>query len=404
MMPTLDSFDVRGKTILLRLDLNSPYDAKKKRIFDDERIKYAPVTIRELASKNAKTVILAHQGRKGGDDFISLEQHAKLLEKHLKKPVGFVDDVAGEKAKAAIRSMKPGEVLLLDNVRFLDDETDEKKAAEGSSSIVKELAPLSDLFVNDAFSVSHRAHASVIGFASVLPSCFGRLMEKELKSVEKIFEHEESSVLILGGAKSDECIRILDHIFRTNPGIISHTLLCGVTANIFLKASGIEIGKKSEGLIWDKILWNQVEISKELLERHSKKIILPGDVAIESDRKRKEIPVTKVPKDAGILDIGTGTIKKYEKIIRKAKTIIVKGPAGLYEDKRFSKGTKRIFACVAASRAYSVIGGGDTTEALDKLKISKKKISHISLGGGALIDYLSGEPMPGIEVINKGRQ
>jgi phosphoglycerate kinase len=404
MIPTIDSFDFRGKTVLVRVDLNSPYDAKKKKILDDERIKCAPVTIKELVKKKAKIVLLAHQGRQGEEDFISLAQHAKLLEKHLKMPVHFVADVIGEKAKTAIKKMKPGDVLLLDNVRFVKDEEDKEKAKAGKSLIVKELAPLADFFVNDAFSVSHRAQGSVIGFAAVLPSCFGRLMEKELKAVETAFEKEESSVLVLGGAKSEECVNILEHNFNANPKSISHALLCGVTANIFLKAKGIEIGEKSEKLIAEKNLAGLVEKAGKLLEKHSKKIILPKDVAIELDKKRKEVPVTMVPKSAGILDIGSITIKEYEKIIRKAKTIIVKGPAGLYEDKRFRKGTKQLFACVANSKAYSVVGGGDTTEALDILKIDKKKISHISLGGGALITYLSGEPMPGIEAIKTAKQ
>jgi len=403
-IPSLDSFDFNNKTVLVRLDLNSPYDAKKKKIHDDERIMQAPKTIRELVKRRAKVVILAHQGRLGDEDCVSLAQHADLLEKHLGMEIRFVQDTVGEKAKSAIKSLDRSQVLMLENVRFLRDETDEKKALAGESTIVKELSPLANIFVNDAFSVSHRAQASVVGFCKTLPSCFGRLMEKELKAVAKALHEEKNSVLVLGGAKSDECLDILEHNFSQRPQNIYRVLTCGVTGNIFMKAKGIEIGKKSEELIWNKDMFILVNRAARLLQAHKDKILVPSDVAIESGKKRKEVLVGKVPENSGILDVGSRTIKDYNKIIMKAKTVIVKGPAGMYEDARFRKGTKSIFDCVAESKAYSVMGGGDTTEALDELKINKKKISHISLAGGALIEYLCGKSLPGIEAVMKGKR
>ncbi|MCX6815883.1 MAG: phosphoglycerate kinase [Candidatus Aenigmarchaeota archaeon] len=387
------------KTVLVRVDLNSTYDRK---ILDNERFAGAETTIKELIRKNAKVVLLAHQGRAGEKDFLPLNQHAKILSRYIGKKVIFVPDVIGAKAKKAIKNLRPGDVLLLNNVRFVKDEEDEKKALASKSSIVKALAPLADIFVNDAFSVSHRAQASVVGFAR-LPCCFGRLMQEEIESVKKVFGLPGPHVFILGGAKSDDCIGILEHILKTNPQSIAHALTCGVTANIFMKAKGMKIGKKSEELIKKKKLEDQIGYARNILKKYSSKIILPEDVAIESKKKRIEVPIKKIPADAQILDIGNVTIKKYKKIITAAKTIVVKGPAGLYEDKRFSKGTKELFDCVAKSRAFSIIGGGDTTQALNKLKISRKKFSHVSLGGGALITYLSGKSMPGIDVILKKR-
>src|SRR3989338_5347652 len=339
MIKTLNSIKFRDSTVLVRIDVNSPY--KSGKIIDNERIKDATITILELVKKKARVVLLAHQGRPGEDDFVHLDQHANLLSKHLKRNIKFVPDVIGNEAKSAIRSIKPGGILLLDNVRFVKDEEDEKKAKNGTSMIVKALSPLADFFVNDAFSVSHRAQASVMGFR--IPSCFGRLMEKELNALENTRK------------------------------------------------------KKIE----EKKLSHDIELAKTILARDRGKIILPCDVAIESDGKRKEVAIDKIPRDASILDIGSKTIAMYEKIIHGSRTVIVKGPAGLYEDRRFRKGTKSIFSCVAASKTYSVMGGGDTIEALDELKINKKKISHISLGGGALIEYLSGGSMPGITAIMK---
>ena len=392
MIKTLNSIKFRDSTVLVRIDVNSPY--KSGKIIDNERIKDATITILELVKKKARVVLLAHQGRPGEEDFVHLDQHANLLSKHLKRNIKFVPDVIGNEAKSAIRSIKPGGILLLDNVRFVKDEEDEKKAKNGTSMIVKALSPLADFFVNDAFSVSHRAQASVMGFR--IPSCFGRLMEKELNALENT-RKKKKFLLVLGGAKSTECIDILEH----NLSYISHAILSGITANIFLKASGLSIGHGSEKIIEEKKLSHDIELAKTILARGGGKIILPCDVAIESDGKRKEVAIDKIPRDASILDIGSKTIAMYEKIIHGSRTVIVKGPAGLYEDRRFRKGTKSIFSCVAASKTYSVMGGGDTIEALDELKINKKKISHISLGGGALIEYLSGGSMPGITAIMK---
>ncbi len=398
MIPTLDSVNVKDKTVFIRLDLNSSYDTKRKKILDNERFDGSKQTLLELSKKKAKVVILAHQGRRGEEDFTHLDQHAKILSKKIRKSIFYVGDVCGEKAKHVIRSLKPGEILLLDNVRMLDDEEDEKKALSGESALVRELSSFVDVFVNDAFSVSHRAHASVVGFTR-MPSCFGRLMESELESVEKAMDAKGVNTYILGGAKSDDCINIMDHILKVNPDEMEFALTCGVTANLFLKAAGIKIGKGSEQLLEKKDLLKYVDTCKEILHEYPDRIMLPVDVAIEKENRRIEIQADKIPADAAVLDIGSKTVDKYRKIIDKSKTIIVKGPAGLYENKLFSKGTKELFTAVAKSKAFTIIGGGDTNLAIDALKISRKRFGHVSLGGGALITYLSGKSMPGIDAI-----
>jgi phosphoglycerate kinase len=255
---TLDTVNVKGKTVLIRLDLNSPYDAKKKKILNNERIRASVLTLKELSRKKAKTVILAHQGRKGDEDFTHLNQHALLLGRELGKKIKYVDDVIGQKAKDAIHGLKPGEILLLDNVRMIDDEEDEHKALAGHSSLVKALMPFVTIFVNDAFSASHRAHASVVGFAR-MKCYFGRLMQDELESIEKALESPGINTYILGGAKSDDCVNITDHILKKNPDEMEFALTCGVTANLFLKAAGVRIGKGSEDLLAKKDLLKYVD-------------------------------------------------------------------------------------------------------------------------------------------------
>jgi phosphoglycerate kinase len=385
IMLTLDSFDVRNKTVILRADLNSPFI--KQKIVDNERLKASAVSIKELSRKKAKVVVLAHQGR--FEDRNHLNQHAKLLEKHTKKKIKFVRDVIGKKAVNAIKSMKPGDIVLLDNVRLLKDEETPKK-----SRLVKTLTPLADLFVNDAFSVSHRNQASLAGFR--IPSCFGRLMQKELESLEKARKPKGLCIYLLGGAKADDCMDIMNFILKKHVIV----LLSGLTANVFLKAAGVQIGKGSEDLIRKKGYWKLINKAEKLLKH--KKIILPADVVILNKGKKQTVNIDNIPKNATVLDIGNKTIEHYRKFIAIAGTIVIKGPAGLYEDRRFRKGTEAIFRAISRSKAFTIVGGGDTNEALDILKIRRSMFSHVSLGGGALISYLSGKPMPGIDAVMSG--
>ncbi|MGC8812025.1 MAG: phosphoglycerate kinase [Candidatus Aenigmatarchaeota archaeon] len=399
---TLDEAKVANKTVLLRVDINVPYDEQKKQIQDSERIREHAKTIKELAEKNAKVIVLAHQGRKGDPDFIHLDQHAILLSKYTGKEVQFVDDIIGEKAIKKIKALKPGEILLLDNVRFLDEETEEKSSKEHAKSrIVKTLSKFADIFVNDAFSASHRSHASIVGFTEVLPSYAGRVMEKELKSEERALDPLGINIFVLGGAKPDDCLNIIEYMFKNKPGSIEKVLTCGTVGEIFLAAKGYDLGKETKEFFAKKGFDKLICQAKKLIERYELEIELPVDVAFEENGKRKEIPVKDLPVEKILQDIGSETAKKYGEIIKSARTVVVKGPAGVYEKQGFELGTKLILEAIANSKAFSLIGGGDTLVAMEKLGLDKSKFSYISLGGGALITSLSGKEMPGVEALLK---
>jgi phosphoglycerate kinase len=398
---TLDDVDVKNKTVLLRVDINVPYDPETERIADSDRLREHAKTIRELSDKRAKLVILAHQGRKGDPDFIPLKQHAKLLTKHVGKKVEYVDDIVGEKAKEKIKSLKPGEIILLDNVRFLEDEAINKSPEEHrNSSIVKNLAPLADIFVNDAFSAAHRSHASLVGFTAVLPSYAGRVMEREITSLEKVLSPEGINVYIMGGAKPEDCLAIMSFLLKNKSQAMEYALTCGVLGEIFLLAKGHDLGKGTLEYLKKKDFLKLVDQAKEMLKDYGDRIKMPVDVAFEANG-RSEISVDSLPVEEMIKDIGMKTVKEYEKIIENAKTIVLKGPPGVYEEKNFSLGTKKILEAVANSKAFTLVGGGDTILALKKLGIEKNRFSYVSLAGGALITYLSGKSMPAIEALKK---
>ncbi|MEM0493261.1 MAG: phosphoglycerate kinase [Candidatus Thermoplasmatota archaeon] len=399
---TLDDFNVENKTVLLRVDYNMPLDKKTLDITDDTRIRLTLPTIRELIDKKAKTVILAHQGKQGSWDFISLDKHAKTLQKLLGKPVIFVDDTHGEKAKNAIKNLKQGEVLLLDNVRKFPSETDKKTPEEHSKSeLVQNLYPLASLFVNDAFAAAHRAQCSLIGFTSVLPSCAGRLMEKELTALEKMVNNpEKPSVFLFGGAKFSDVNATIDHLLKSNTA--DEILLTGLTANAFLKAIGYNLGDKNEEMFKEE---GTPELFNELKNIHTKyknRIHLPVDFAVEKKGKRAEFRIEDLPVDENIFDIGDKTIEAYINIIRRAKTIFVSGPCGVFENPLFRKGTEKVFKAIADSSAFTIAGGGHTVAAIEQLKL-RDKFSHISTGGGALEKYIMGAKLPVIEALKNAK-
>ena len=398
---TLDDFDVKDKTVLVRVDFNSPVDPETKRVLSDTRIRaHGETTIKELAEKGAKVVILAHQGRPGEPDFISLQQHAEILGKILGKPVKFVDDVYGEKAQKAIRELKSGEILVLDNVRKFPGERKKATPEEHSKSeLVMNLAPLADIFVNDAFAAAHRAHASIVGFTVLLPSAAGRIMERELKALSKVLENpEKPCVYILGGAKADDSLQISKYVLDNN--IADHVLTGGITGHLFLVARGYNLGKPNMELLEKKELMGLVPGIKELMEKYPGKIETPVDLAVEVEGKRKEITVEELPTEHPIYDIGTKTIEKYSQIISNAKSIVFSGPPGVYEKEEFLKGTKGLFEAIASSNAFSLIGGGHSVAAVHSLGLADK-MSYISTAGGALIEFLMGKELPGVAALER---
>jgi phosphoglycerate kinase len=396
---TLDSVEVKNKTVLVRVDFNSPVDPETKKVLDDTRIRaHGETTLKELAKKGAKVVVLAHQGRRGDPDFIPLKQHAELLSKVIGKHVKYVDDVFGEKAKNAIKELKSGEILVLDNVRNFAGETKEGTPEDhAKTDLVKELAPLADLFVNDAFAAAHRAHVSMVGFTSVLPSYAGRIMERELKSLSRVLENpEKPCTYVLGGAKADDSLEISKYVLENN--IADYVLTGGAVGHVFLVAKGVDLGKPNMNFLEEKKLLDLVPGIKELMQKYPGKINVPSDVAVEVDKKRKEIPVKNLPTDYPIYDVGAKTVENYSEMIRKSKSIVVSGPMGVFENSEFIFGTKRIFEEIANSRAFSLAGGGHTIAALQELGLSDK-ISYVSTAGGALIEFLMGKKLPGVTAL-----
>ncbi len=398
---TLDDLKVKDKVVLVRVDFNSPVDPESKKVLDDTRIRaHGETTIKELAEKGARVVVLAHQGRKGDPDFITLKQHAELLSKALGKPVKYVDDVFGDKAKSEIRKLKSGEILVLDNVRGFAGETKEGTPEDhAKTDLVRNLAPLADYFVNDAFAAAHRAHVSIIGFTAVLPSAAGRIMEKELKSLSRVLEKpEKPCVFILGGAKADDSLEISKHVLDNK--VADYVLTGGVVGQVFLNAKNVNLGKGNMEFLKKQKLDDLMPGIKALEQKYASNVKTPIDVAVEVSGKRKEIPVEKLPTDYPMFDIGTKTVEEYAKIIRNAKSIVVSGPMGVYENNEFSYGTKKVFSEIASSKAFSLAGGGHTIGALEEFGLIKK-VTYVSTAGGALIEFLMGKKLPGVVALEK---
>ncbi len=393
---TLDDFNVKDKVVLVRVDFNSEIDPNTKKVTSDVRIRaHAESTLKELAEKGAKTVVLAHQGRKGDPDFTPLKQHAEILQRILKCPVKYVDDVFGDKAKAAIKALKDGEILVLENVRSWDGET--KSATPdvaAKTDLVQNLAPLADLFVNDAFAAAHRGHVSMVGFTAVLPSAAGRIMQRELESLSHALEKpEKPCIYVMGGAKADDSLEISKHVLGN--GIADYVLVGGVTSQLFLAAKGVDLGKGNMAFLEKKELMGLVPGIKELMQKFGAKVQVPVDVALDVEGKRKEIDVAKLPTEYSIFDIGAKTVENYAKLIAKAKSIVVSGPMGVYENKQFNYGTKKVLEAIANSKAFSLAGGGNTIAAIEEYGLTKK-IGYISTAGGALIEFLMGKKLPGV--------
>ena len=401
---TLDDVPLSGKTVFCRIDLNCPIDAKTKQPQLSPRISAHARTVLDLSNMGARVVLLAHQGRKGDDDFTSLAAHAKLLEKEVEKlakkegaksiKIRFVDDVCGSPAKAAIRSLKNGRVVLLQNVRYLDDETKYEKNG-GKSELVANLGPLCQIFVLDAFSCAHRAHASVVGFHSK-PSLAGRVMAQELGALEQFKNPKRPVIFILGGAKPDDSLPILKAWLAA--GKLDFALCGGVLGSLMLLASGRELGA-TEAYLEKKEALAKLDDAKALLSQYQSKIVIPLDVVTDAGGIPSVLDAEQLPSPDSIADIGPRTAQRFAGLINSAGSIVLNGPMGVYEKDAFASGTRIVLGAVSSSSAFSLLGGGHTISAIDKFKINKSNIGYISLSGKALIEYLSGEKLPGVEML-----
>lgn len=397
---TLDDFDLRGRRVLLRVDINSPVDERTLMLEDGSKILSAVPTIREITDRGGKLVVLAHQGRPGDHDFIPLNEHANYLSRYLGRKVRYVDDLFGGHALKAIDGLAEGECVLMKNVRYFSEEQLKKSPEEhAASELVRTLAPKFDLFVNDAFGSSHRSHASLIGFPVVLPSAAGRLLEKEIKTLSGVFEDpERPSTYIFGGKKLSDALKAIDKLAKTES--TDHILVAGLAGYGFLWALGNEIGSRTEGLVRKDITDDAPERARRLYEEHADKIVLPSDAAVEEGGARKEYAIGSLPADAAVLDIGAKTIAKFTETIMKSKTVFLSGPPGVFEREQFADGTKAVYTAIVESGALSVIGGGHSSAAANKLGL-KDRFSYCSTGGGALERLMLGKPMPVIEALKE---
>jgi len=397
-LPTLDEVDVEDKTVIVRIDINSPMDPVTGKILDDTRIRASAVTIKELASKGAKQVLLAHQGRLGDNDFTTLEQHAELLSRVTGIKIRYLRDLFyGEPVTRAIREMQPGDAILLENVRYLAEEPVTRSMEEQAKTrLVRNLAPLAQIFVNDAFAAAQRPHASIIGFAAVLPAYAGRVMEKEIKGMSRALRPEHPCVYMLGGAKVEDTIKIMEH--SLGKGLVDTVLTGGVLANIFLMVSGRDIGGPNVKLISDKSYLKLVDRARAIYSAHGHRIKLPLDFVVDVQGKPQVITVEELPMNVELLDVGPKTIAYYSRFLAEAKTIVVKGPMGVFEREGYERGTLELYRAAADSRAFKVFGGGHTVTLVNTAGVADR-VDHVSTGGGAAVSFLSGESMPGIEAL-----
>jgi len=391
---TLDDFSLRNKHVLLRLDINAPLDPTTNQILDDTRIVSAKPTLDAL--KQSRVVVLSHQSRPGKEDFTSLKQHAALLQKNCSQRVRFIDDVMGPAAREAIKKTKRGEVLVLDNVRLCAEENLEDKGEKlAKTNLVSRLAPLFNLYVNDAFAAAHRSQASLVGFPYVLPSAAGRLMERELAAMKRVLERpDRPSTYLLGGAKIEDKVPVIENILKA--GKADHVLVGGNVSKLFLKATGQEFNDAEEEELAKAP--EQVQKAKSILANHRDRILMPTDFGTLDDGIRVENSISKLPRAGKCLDIGAETAEKFTRIVRESKTVVASGPMGVFEQDGFENGTKIILEAMADSSAFTVIGGGHLAGYAGILGIAGK-FSHVSTAGGAMLSLLAGEELPAIEAL-----
>ena len=390
---TLDDFDLKDKTVFLRVDMNCPIDPETMEITGTKRIEEAIETIQSL--KEAKVVVASHQGRVGNKDYTGMDKHAKVLEKLLNKKVKYVEDVIGQAAQNEIKNLQNGEVLLLDNLRLCAEENYEFSPEAASKTImVSRLSKLFDLCVLDSFPSAHRSHPSIVGFAQILPACAGRIVEREVRNLDEIMTVAKAPhVIVLGGSKVPDRLEAIKLLIQN--GRADHVLLTGVIGNVFMRAQArikFPLGIKREEEVVAK--------AHSLIGEYPDVFSTPVDIAIDKDGERVEMDVREISKGDKIYDLGPKTVDFYSKLIAGAGTVFISGPAGFFEKENFSFGTKGLLESVANSMATTIVSGGHLTSVLKSHGLAEK-INHISTAGGALVLYLTGEKLPMIKALEE---
>lgn len=405
---TLDELHLSGKTVLCRVDINQPVDRASGTLKSINRIRACVPTVRELSDKGAKVVLMAHQGSDiEYKNYYTTKPHAAVLSELLGREVKWIDDVCGPAAREAIRALKDGEILLLDNVRFVAEEqtlfetklrlTHEQQAR---TLLVEKLAPLADCYVCDAFAAAHRDQPSLCGFEQVLPSAMGRLFEQEFCTVSQVMEApERPCVFVLGGAKISDAFLMMQTVLSR--GVADHIVTGGLVGNIFLTALGEQIGQGSLDFILKSNYGEYIDRARELYAQYADKIVLPKDLSWVENGGRKEALLGTVPADIGAVDIGHETVREYQQLILNAGTVFVNGPMGVFEQPESEYGTRAVWQAIADTKGHSVLGGGDSITATEKFGLTDR-MGYICTGGGALIRFLSGEELPVVRALRHG--
>ena len=396
-MKTIDNYDFTGKKAIIRVDFNVPINEKLE-VADDTRIKAALPTIKKILSSGGSTILMSHLGRPKGEyeEKFSLKNIVSRLSELVETEVKFAQDCVGEKTFKIVNELKPGDVLLLENLRF------HKEEKNGEETFAKKLADLADVYVNDAFGTAHRAHASTTIITKFFPEekMFGYLIDNELKSMDKVLHHSEKPfTAIMGGAKVSDKIEVIENLLDK----VDTLIIGGGMTYTFIKARG---GKIGASLVEE----DKLDLANDLIkkaEAKNVKLYLPVDNVIadkfENDAKTDETSVDEIPDGWMGLDIGQKTIEGFSEIIKHSKTILWNGPMGVFEMSSFQKGTETIARVIAETTekgAYSLIGGGDSVAAINKYNL-KDKVSYVSTGGGAMLEYIEGKELPGVKAIRE---
>jgi phosphoglycerate kinase len=385
---TVKDIDIKGKRVLMRVDFNVPMD--KTVVTDDKRIRAALPTIQYVLAQGASLIVMSHLGRPKGVGFeaeFSLKPASEALSKLLNKPVKMASDCIGTEVESLSKNLKPGEVLMLENVRF------HKEEEKNDPEFAKKLAALGEIYVNDAFGSAHRAHASTEGVAKYLPAVSGFLMQQELEYLSKAtMNPERPYVAILGGAKISDKIAVIENLLTKCDTLI----VGGGMANTFLAAKGFNM---AESLV-EK---SAVDTAKNIIAKAGDKLALPVDgvVGVKADPQAqpKIVDADRVPSGGSMMDIGPKSIEKFSAILKNAKLVVWNGPMGVFEDPRYSEGTFAIAKLLATCGATTVIGGGDSASAVKKAGVAKQ-MSHVSTGGGASLEFLEGKILPGVAALS----
>ena len=405
---TLDELAVHGKTVLCRVDINQPVDRGTGTLKSINRIAACVPTIRELSDSGAKVVLLAHQGSDiEYKNFYTTRPHAAVLSRLLGREALWIDDVCGPAARDMIRNLKDGDILLLDNVRYVSEEQTlfEMKLKlsheqQAKTLLVEKLAPLADCYVCDAFAAAHRDQPSLCGFEQVLTSAMGRLFETEYCTVSSIMEEPaRPCVFVLGGAKISDAFQMMQTVLER--GAADTILTGGLVANIFLIAQGHNIGQGSYDFIVKSNYAEFFDRAKSLYESFGHKIVLPNDLAWVENGNRREADLGSIPSSVSAVDIGQETAACYRTHILSAKTVFVNGPMGVFEQEPSEYGTRTLWQALADTGAFTVLGGGDSITATEKYHFTDQ-IDYICTGGGALIRFLSGEELPVVKALRHG--